>query len=324
MNRNHHRLTLNNYILPGNTLPVLICSVLLGFLILGTACKKETEPAGPEIRLVFDPGYTTEGATVAIGKAIRFKVEASGPDANLTNFTVKKLYGGITKTVLDSGLNSASFSTGLTFYQGVEDQVEWQLSVMDRNRNEATVSLTVYKDPNSTFGGIYEFNHIKMGYQSNTAFGHYFLPLLNKVFFDDSAALNQDKTDILVYFNFREDNGVMLPSPTFSSPGEETSASGELYDLYYPALTSWTTRNYTKYDIRVENGLTEELFNQAHNDSLLIVSYDDVWGKKKYKWAIAGTLIPLQTASGKKGIILVEQADLEESGTITFSLKLQM
>ena len=180
------------------------------------------------------------------------------------------------------------------------------------------------KDPNSQFGGILEFSNIKLGYQDNTQFGHFFLPKLAKVYFGDSAALFQDKVDIAVYFNYREDFGQLKPSPTFSSPGEEISATGEMYDLYYPFLKNWNVRNYTKYDIRALNGITSELYNNAHNDSLLIVSYDDVWGKRKYKWAVAGTFIPFQTADGKKGIIRVDNADFSEQGTITFSMKIQM
>ena len=302
------------------SLIIVFCTATLFFI----SCKDDPDPRFPTLNLVFDPGYTHSGDTVAIGMPIRFKVQAEGLDANLTNFVIKKIYGGIEKTVLDSGLNSSGFTADFTFYQSIEEQVEWKLTVMDRNRNEASQSIIVNKDPNSQFGGIYEFKNIRMGYQSNSSYGHFFLPTLSKVLFIDSAALYQDLVDILVYFNFREDNGVMLPSPTFSSPGEEPSATGELYDTYYPALTGWTTRNYTKYDISTDNGVTAELFNQAHNDSLLIVTYDDVWGKKKYKWAVAGTYIPIQTAAGKKGIIWVQEADLEETGTILFSLKLQM
>jgi len=300
-------------------------SILFIFgILLFMGCKKEKDPLPPQMKLLFDNGFTKTGDTLEIGNPIRFRVEAKGQDANLTNFTVKKFYNGTSKTVLDSGMNSPAFMTDLTFYQSVEERVEWKLSVMDRNRNEASVSIIVYKDPNSSFGGIYEFSNIRMGFQLNTTYGHFFLPLMNKVFFADSASLYQDKVDIAVYFNYREDLGVLKPSPTFSSPGEESSASGEMYDEYYPFLKNWSTRNYTKYDIRAVNGITPELFNNAHNDSLLMVSYDDVWGKKKYKWANPGTFIPFQTAAGKKGIIRVDAVDNNEAGTITFSLKIQM
>jgi hypothetical protein len=298
-------------------------SIALLSLIL-IQCKKDSEPLPPQISLIFEAGCTNDGDVVAVGKPIKFKVQVTGTDANITNFTIKKTYSGITKTVLDEGMNTEGFTRELTFYQSIEEQVVWTLAVMDRNRTEASVSITVNKDPNSLFGGIYEFPSIIMGYQSCTSYGHFFLPLVDKVYYVDSAAMYQNLVDVLVYFNYRDDNGIMKPSPTFSSPGEEPTATGELYELYYTDLTSWTTRNYTKYDIRAVNDVTADGFDNAHNDSLLIVSYDDVWGKKKYKWACAGTFIPIQTAAGKRGIIKVLEADTVETGTIRFALKLQM
>jgi hypothetical protein len=295
--------------------------LIVSFLTI--KCTKE-EASLPKIRLVFEQGYTNDGDTIEVGRPIKFKVEAEGVDANITNFTVKKLFNEMTKTVLDSGLNVPSFSQSFTFYQSIEDVVEWELSVMDRNRNEASASIMVFKDPNSQFGGILEFEYITLGFQENTTVGNFFLPYMNKVFFGDSASLFQNQVDILAYFNYSEDNGVMLPSPTLSSPGEDASCSGALYDEYYPFLCNWDIRNYTKYDIRAINGVTEELYNNCHNDSLLIVSYDNVWGKKKYKWANPGTFIPFQTAAGKLGIIKVLDTNNTETGTITFSLKIQI
>ncbi len=299
----------------------ILCSF---FLLLFAGCKNDEDLRPPVISLIFESNTAHDGDTASIGQALKFKVQAEGLDANLTNFTVKKLFSGTAKTVLDSGMNSAGFVTSLTFYQNVENEVEWQFAVMDRERNEASVSLKIYKDPNSQFGGIYEFANIRMGYQLNTTYGQYFLPLLNKVYFADSAAMFQSQVDFLTYFNWKDDNGILKPSPTFSAPGEEPSATGELYDLYYPYLTGWATRNYTKFDIRADNGVTAPGFDNAHNDSLLIVSYDDVWGKKKYKWAKDGTFIPFLTAAGKKGIIHVHQADHDTTGSILFSMKIQM
>lgn len=303
---------------------IVVVLAFLGFVFVFNSCKPEPEPLMPTIELVFDGDVTQDGDTVPIGGALNFRVVVEGLDANITNFTVKKVYDGITKTVMDSGLNSAGFTLNKTFYQSVEDEVVWTFAVQDRNLNKAEVSITIHKDPNSQFGGILEFPSITLGYQQNSLIEHFFLPSVGETYFQDSASLFQDLVDVLVYFNYREDNGVELPSPTFSSPGEETAANTELYTEYYPFIVDWTTRNYTKYDIRADNGVSSADFDAAHNDSLLIVSYDDVWGKKKYKWANAGIIIPFQTASGKKGIIKVLDADHAETGEITFSMKIQM
>jgi hypothetical protein len=300
---------------------VLISLLFVAFIFL--QCKQD-DVSKPEIRLIFDEGFTLDGDTLEIGRPIRFRVEVVGEGANITNFTVKKHFGNEVKTVLDSGLNSIGFVKDFVFYQGIEDRVEWRLSVMDRNRNEESVAINLYKDANSTFGGIAVYQAIRLGYQSSLLHGHFFLPGLGQVFFEDTASMHQDLTDILVYFNHSEDQGVLKPSPTFSSPGEESSGTGMLYNEYYPFLKGWTIRNYTKWDIRAVNGITAEAYHNAHHDSLLIVSYDDVWGKKKYKWAMPGLFIPFQTSAGKRGIIHVIEADTVPNGSIRFSMKIQL
>lgn len=304
-------------------LPVVI--LIAGLMIPALFSCKDDQPHNPPvINMISDSGTVSDGDTVAVGYAIRFRIKAIATDGNITNLTIKKVSDGKTKTVLDSGMNSTGFEKTFTFFQGMEPEAEWVVTVQDRNREQASFSFTIYKDPLSQFGGIREWSAIRLGYQGNNTLGHFFLPDPEKIYTGDSAAMFQDKVDFLVYFNFRDDNGIMKPSPTFSSPGEEPSCTGELYTEYYPFLCNWTTRNYTKYDIRAVNGITAEMYDGAHNDSLLIVSYDDVWGKKKYKWAMPGTYIPFQTAAGKKGIIRVIEADTTETGSILFSIKMQL
>lgn len=292
--------------------------------VLFSACKKEQEIRPPEIYILSGAQYNSDGDTLEIGEKISFGIRTVSENTNITNFTIKLTSDGITRTLLDSGLYSKGFNIEKTFYQGIEDHAVWTFSVMDRNRQKASVSLSLIKDPNSTFGGIYIYPSVTLGMQANTVHPHFFCASGGRTFSSDSAAQNQYLVDVLAYFKYSADNGIDLPSPTFSSPGEDINGIGELYDLFYPELTGWTTRNYTKYDIRSDNGVSLTEFNDAHNDSLLIVSYDDVWGKKKYKWAMDGTIIPFQTAAGKKGLIYVIHADTVETGIITFSMKVQM
>ncbi|MBE9467323.1 MAG: hypothetical protein IMY72_03255 [Bacteroidetes bacterium] len=299
------------------TFSIIILSAII------SSCKKEEDNTPPTISFELISGTNNDGDTISIGDALHFRISTNAGDANITNFTVKKVTENETKTVLDSGLNSIGFVVDETYYQGVEDTVDWTFSIMDRNRMQSSIKMKIYKDPNSQFGGIIEFPEIKLSYQLNTEIGHFFLPLSNKIYLEDSASLFQEEVDILVYFNYKEDNGELKPSPTLSSPGEDVNFKGDLYNEYYPFLKNWDIRNYTKYDIRAENGVTADKYDSAHNDSLIIVSYGDVWAKKKYKWVCDGTIIPFQTTSGKKGLINVLHADTIETGCITFSIKMQ-
>ncbi len=124
---------------------------------------------------------------------------------------------------------------------------------------------------------------------------------------------------MLVYYVVDEDQ----PSPVFSSPGEMDYYSVEAKE-FYPSIINWTTRNYTLWDISVEDDpVSVEAFEACHNDSLLIVSYDEAWGKKKFKWADAGEVIPFITQSGKKGLIKVNTAEHSNNGIINFDIKIQ-
>jgi hypothetical protein len=293
---------------------VILLSLLPSLFI---ACKKDNNPSPPVISLKSGSSYTASGSIIAIGHPIHFGITASSSDANITNLVVKKLMpDGTSKVVFDTGMNTASFDINKTFYQGIEEEAKWTFQVMDKNRQFATTDRTFYKDPNSSWGGIIEYPSLTMGYQNNTEFGQFLDPSTGKIYHSDTASLNQSLIQIITYYVV-DDN---LPSPTFSSAGELGGGITE----YYPVIDQWTTKNYTKWDISVDSDpIDAAAYRDCHNDSLLILSYDDVWGKRKFKWSDPGDIIPFLTATGKKGLLQVISADHDPSGKITFSLKIQ-
>jgi hypothetical protein len=295
----------------------IVPAMLLAFALTLPSCKKDENPAPPAITLLPGAQYTQDGAMVAVGGKLHFGISASGNSANITNFVVKKIMpDGSTKVVLDSGLNSTGFTVNETFYQNIEEEARWTFQVMDKNRQFATTAITVFKDPASAWGGIFEYPSVTMGYQNNTTYGQFLIPSTAKTYFADSASLFQNQIDIITYYYVDEE----IPSPTFSSAGELGGGITE----YFPSIEQWTVKNYTKWDISVDTDpVPVTAFEACHNDSLLIVSYDDVWGKRKFKWAEPGDVIPFMTAAGKKGLIHVITADHDPAGTITFSMKIQ-
>jgi hypothetical protein len=301
---------------------VQIISILaiLVLYILGS-CKKEEEKHPPAINFKQGFEFTQDSAVVLVGSKLVFGIQARGNDANITNFTIKKiLLDGSSITVMDTGLNSESIDIVKTFYQSVEDEVKWSFTAMDKNRMSSQISMTVYKDPASQFGGIYYYPSIKMGFQNNSEFGHFLDPFKGRVYFEDSATLLQNDIHFLVYF-FEDNNE---PSPTFSSSGEMDNNSTEALSIY-PIISTWQTRNYTLWDISVEDDpIPTEAFDQAFSDSLLIVSYDEVWGKKKFKWVQANQVIPFKTGNGKFGLVKVIDPGESEDGIIEFELKVQL
>jgi hypothetical protein len=294
-----------------------ITALLLGMMMIIYACNKDEDPVPPTVSLKSGNDYTPDGAVIAVGGPLKFGIVVSAGNANITNLVVKKIMpDNSEKIVLDSGLNSTGFSIDRIFYQSVEEQAQWTVQVMDKNRLFATAAITINKDPNSSWGGIYDYGLITMGYQDNTTYGQFLVPSTGQVFTSDSAGINQSMIDLVTYY-FVDEN---LPSPTFSSSGE----LGGGITTYYPQLAQWSTLRYTKWDISVDgNPIPVSSFDACYNDSLLILSYNDVWGKRKFKWADAGKVIPFMTASGKKGLVKVLNADHDPAGKIEFALKIQ-
>jgi len=261
-----------------------------------------------------------------VGHKLFFGIHAEGISEAITNFTVKKvLNNGTIITLMDTGLFNQTLDIDKIFYQNVEDVATWKFAVMDRNHMSAEISMVINKDPNSTFGGIFYYPSVKIGYQNNTTYGHFLNPSTGIVYMADSATAHNNLMDVLIYY-INNANSNNLPSPVLSSPGEMDNASTEA-QTFYPYIANWQPRNYTLWDISFDNGnnapLTAADFYSAQNDSLLIVSYHPVWGKKKFRWGTAGKIIPFLTAGGKMGLIRVNRADSTDTGIMELAVKIQ-
>lgn len=302
-------------------LPYLISIIIIFSLFIFNGCKNDDDKKLPPT-ITFKNGaeYTQDGAVIQVGHKLFFGIHAEGISEAITNFTIKKvLDNGTVITVMDTGLFTSKLDIDKVFYQNVEDKATWTFTVMDRNRLSANVTMDIYRDPHSTYGGIYYYPSIKLGYQNNPDYGHFLDPATGHVYFEDSATENQSRVNILCYYDLTNSPS----SPVLSSAGEMDNASTVAQTLY-PCITNWAIRNFTKWDISVDNNpVSESAFNDAQNDSLLIVSYHEVWGKKKFKYATAGKIIPFMTAAGKLGLIKVLSADEFESGKIVIALKIQ-
>jgi len=295
----------------------------IGFICLTFlfACKKkETELQEPTISFKTGSQYTQTGAVIEVGHPLFFGIQAKSDDSDLTNFTIKKRFeNGTEITVMDTALYSKTLNIDKRFFQNVEPKVTWVFAVMDRKQMKAEVTLEVLKDPNSQFGGIYYYPSIKMGFQNNFMYGQFLDPLNGQTYKVDSAFLFQNHIDFLSYYI----NADSPPGPCLSSPGEIDNFSTEA-QTFYPTITTWGNRNYTLWDISVDaTPIPISAFDAAQNDSLLIVSYNEVWGRKKFRWATTGRVIPFKTASGKFGLVKVLYNDSNDAGYIEIALKIQ-
>jgi hypothetical protein len=295
--------------------------LIFGILTLVVlACKEDIQEQPPWISFKKGDKYSKSGDTIAVGHPLLFGIQARSDDSYLTNFTIrKKMKDGSQEVVMDTALYSKYLDIDKIFYQNIEPEVDWVFTVMDRNRMFATIQMRIFKDVHSVYGGIYYFPSIKLGFQKNTLYGHFLNPSSGLTYLSDSVHLYQNDIDILCYFK----NDEVPPGPVLSSPGEMDNYSTDA-QTFYPTIEQWNTRKYTLWDISIDNTpLSLADFESAHNDSLLIVSYNPVWGKKKYKWASAGKIIPFQTATGKHGLVRVLYSDNSDQGMMEIAVKIQ-
>lgn len=295
--------------------------VIVLILFIGFACKKE-DSNPPNVSLNQGNEYTQENQVVSIGQEIKFHVIATS-DEPITNIVISYYIDNEQVIKLDSGLYANDIDFSRTFYQDTKSNAIWEIMVMNKERQTASTSLNITGDPNSVYGAISEYNNVVIGMQDNTTDNLWINASTGVGYPKDSGSIMQEDIDFLCYFKYSIDNNVNRPSPTFSSPGEDENGIGELYDEFYPVLTTWQTRNYTAWDIRANNGVNISEYSNCHDDSLLIHSYDDTWGKKKYKWLEAGQFIPFRTSEGKHGIVEIVTADTTSQGKIVFNMKIQ-
>jgi len=300
-------------------------SIILIFatIILGIGCEKEKETTPPTISLETGNGFTQENEMVSIGSTIRFKIIANSPDEAITNIVIKYRVNEKEEVKLDSGLYANNLNFARTFWQDTKENAVWTIQVMSKDRKTASTNLSVTGDPNSTYGGINEYTNLKIGMQNCTTEGLWFNAKTGHTYPSDSGVLNQENVDFLCYFYHSLDNNINRPSPTLSSPGEDPNGAALLYDEFYPELLNWQTRNHTAWDIRADNGISMLKYTECHDDSLLLNSFDETWGKKKYKWLEAGLFIPFKTTQGKFGIVEIVTADTIANGVVTFNMKIQ-
>ncbi len=295
--------------------------VLLAAIIIAGSCKKkEDEKLPPAINFKSGDSFTSENDTVMVGYRLSFGVQARGTSEKITNFSIKKiLEDGTVITMFDTGLYAESLDLNKVFYQNVESKATWVFSVMDRNRMSSEIRRVVYKDPLSQFGGIIYYPSLKLGFQESTLFGHFIDLSQGRVHFQDTAGMIQEKIEMLIYFDTNDNP----PTPVLSSPGEMDNFGTDMQE-HYPFVASWTTRKYTKWDVSVDNApIPVAAFDSAQNDSLLLVSYHDAWGKKKFKYATTGKVVPFMTSAGKKGLIKIISADNSANGAMEIAVKIQ-
>jgi hypothetical protein len=234
-----------------------------------------------------------------------------GGDVNITNIIIRNEHDGVVTNYFDTGINNESIKISKILTKGVYDSEKWTFIVIDKNGGNASVSFITTKDPNSQFGNIRHLD-ATMGAQGSTLYGSFLSLNSGRYFFLDSAFAHQDSIEMCYYYDITSTDANTIASPNANiDPSIFTGAY---------ALANWTLKNETRY---FKTTLTYADFTAAVNDSLLLMSYSEINGKRKAKNLLAGDIYSFKTAHNKYGLFHVQQVVGLDTGSVIVNILMQ-
>jgi len=301
---------MHNFLIMKKLLPVLLIFPLFFY-----ACKEEVDTTPPVLQLFLDGEFVSDSSVLAINDSIVFRIKAEGVSSQITSYRVDINSESGTTTPANIGVNTDVLDETLVFSKGLCNYEEFVITVMDYNRNTASASFIVFLDTLSGFGPVYHFSNITLGYQNNSSYGHFLNPFTGDVYNETSVAGHESEVYIAIYYYVSSGS----PSPTLACPVQSDIQST------YTSVASWSVQNEVLYDYHAAdyNTISVAAFDACTNDSLLIAAYDPTYTNQKCKFATAGKVIPFLTSNGKKGLIKINSADLNDTGTMNVDIKIQ-
>lgn len=155
-------------------------------------------------------------------------------------------------------------------------------------------------------------NIAKLGAQANTSIGGFYSISEKEVYTIDVAAQNQDKIDILCFYE--EGNDIAIASPGANIT--DIFGGGENDPV------NWTTQNETRY-CQVETLTAEQFDALSDGDVAIEALYDIENAFRKAKLLSIDDIYAFRTLSGTYGVLMVTDVILGEDGYVEFEYKIQ-
>ncbi len=288
------------------------------FSALFVQCSEEENTTSePIVNLKNGAQYTASESYVPIGGQLKFGISATGDGFEITNLTVKRKTDIKTITELDKGMfiKKGELDTLLNYYKGSADKETWIFSIMNSNRDTASVSIVIYKGAGNSYGEIDYTPSVMIGYQNNSITPNFVDLNSGMSYTNTTVAENESLIDLVCYYYLNSGSS----SPTISCPSYITAKS------YHPIMNEWPVRNSTVYDyFTTDNNLISiAQFDAAQNDSLLINGYKPESVSGTCKYCFTGKVIPFKTNHGKYGLLKIIRADETDTGYIELAIKIQ-
>jgi hypothetical protein len=157
-------------------------------------------------------------------------------------------------------------------------------------------------------------NIAKLGAQENASFGGFLSVSEKKVYTLTLASQNQDKIDILCFYEEASGNNIALAAPGSNITGIFTGDA---------APENWTTLNQTYFTLPTSD-ITVAQFDALKDGEVIIESYynaEQTTGNKKAKDMKVDDIWTFKTQSGTFGILKVTAVEQGATGYVEFEYK---
>jgi hypothetical protein len=286
----------------------ILSLVIISASLFVAGCSKDEDPTPPTIAFKQATGYVSANTTANYGDTLNFGITAK---SNGTDNLVKFQIFANGQQMLDSTINTTTFTLDVTTVKTILDKEVWKFVTTDIAGNSKTDSIVI----TGKFGEILTYSSKTLGAQGNTT-EKGFISYSNSTatqYTQDEAFSHQADVDM---FCFYENTATNVNMMTLAAPGSNikgifTGASSvELY----------TVKNITFY---VKTTLTAAQFDAVTNDAVIRASYGTTTPYRKAKLLTAGDVYSFKLKTGKYGLLKVIAVTGAEAGTIQIAVKIQ-
>lgn len=296
---------------------LFLLSMLVAVLFILPSCSDDddTTPTDPNPSLNFygGSGYVSGNVTIPILTDFKVGITAASSTesgAKLSKFQVTRVFNNKPTIIIDSTLNTSSFTYPEIFITSNGDigSENFFFTITDKNGKTKELSFTVTTTAVSNPGPINTWSMKILGAQQNNI-GSSFASIDGTIYTLPEAKINSAKIDWLYFHG-------SINLATLAAPDDPDAQS--VYSTSN-GPGSWAVKNPTRF----KKITTAVDWNAITDDEVILELTASGVDQTKINLLAKNDVLGFLAANGKRGLIKVEEITGEEDGTITISVKVQ-
>ena len=264
----------------------------------------------PTIHFLTGAGLTSGDVTVNTATQLSFGITATAATGKLTQYLVRRIFNGMTTTVLDTIISTSNYSETMTETAQPSAGAEtWVFTIFDDTGDSAAISLVVTTIAVITWGPISTYSNTILG-SFNSIVGSAFASSNGTVYTITDAKTNCMLIDWLYYYGATNFGTIAAPNDV---------VAGTIF-VGANGLSTWSHLNATVFK-KVTDVISN--WDGITNDSLVLIETQTGVTATSVTSLAVNDILAFITEPGKKGLLQVTTIDPGTAGTITYNVKVQ-